>query len=307
MRDHVNAVGLGEEWAHRWSHFDRDSFSEIIPEQGGIVVALLGAAPRDGTTTVAFNTALALSAHTTLRIGLLDLNLKNPEMSLWMRSEKRSCSALTLRARLQMGTMNERVLWNGCVPYKNREKLRVFPGTHRRDTAGDVTPAMVQSLLCIARKTFDITIIDAASYPDTAATVGAVQGADVRLLVSQQTMRSYMWSVGEWFACYWQPLGVSLSSMYLVLNRVNRLEEPPERIAALLGVSLLESVPNVAYPYVVQSYKKQVHFYEQALCSFQNSMNTIASFLLAQMGLPALKQQIYEKKHRSVAYLPRSV
>jgi pilus assembly protein CpaE len=233
-------VALQSIW-RAWGLMDHDA-QEVT--RSGAVVATLGGAPRDGATSTAIGIACALAQQPSLRIGLLDLHLKSPELSLFVPQSAHRYAHIGMRAQLHTGMLTPQMLWEMCVPYK--KSVRVLHGTPRRDTAGDVTPSMMQTLLHTARNTFDITIVDVSSVPDNAATICAVREADVRLLIATQSLRSYMWNVGEWFACFWNTIGVDLASMQLVLNRVVPHDEHPERIASLLGTRLIATVPHIS-------------------------------------------------------------
>ncbi|WP_309122379.1 hypothetical protein [Paenibacillus sp.] len=212
----------------------------------GIVATVWSAASKDGATTIAGNVALTLARESpTLRVGLLDLNLKNPELRVALRVPDVGRTNAALRPKLQTGALSPAELREAAVPYRKTPNLRVLYGTHRRDTAADVSPEMMETLLSVCRQTFDVTIVDVSSFPDNAATVCAVRGGDVRWLVAANRSHSYLWSWTEWYACYWKLCGLAASDIELVCNRFDPAAESPEKAAAALGMTLAAVAPNV--------------------------------------------------------------
>ena len=212
----------------------------------GVVAAVWSASGKDGATTIAANVALTLArASPALRVGLLDLNLRNPELRVLLRVPDVGRTNAALRPKLQTGALSPSELRDAAVPYRKAPNLRILYGTHRRDTAGDVSPEMMETLLSVCRQTFDVAILDVSSFPDNAATVCAVRGADVRWLAAGNRSPSYLWNWSEWHACYWKYCGLGASDVELVCNRFDPAGEPAEKAAAALGMPLAGVVPNV--------------------------------------------------------------
>lgn len=211
----------------------------------GIIAAVWSAANKDGATTVAVNTAITLAACSQLTVGLLDLNLKNPEIRYGLQLKDPLKSNLTLRPRLQTGTLSPNDLLDACQTYRKTPRLHILAGTHRRDTAADLTPGMVEHLLVTCRSAFDVTIVDVSSFPDNAATVCAVKHAEEKWLIAQPDFASHRWSWTEWFECYWKYVALEPRDVSLVLNRFTGRGGPPEKIAGVMGMKLAGILPNV--------------------------------------------------------------
>ncbi|SDE40848.1 pilus assembly protein CpaE [Paenibacillus sp. UNCCL117] len=214
------------------------------PGGPGTVAVVWSAAAKDGATTAAVNTALALAARGRRSVGLVDANLRNPEIHAGFRMEPDGAAAFALRAKLQTRRLTPEELLGACRLYKQRGSLHVLPGSPRRDTAGDMTPEMMEHLIGVARSAFDITIIDVSGCPDNAATISAVREADERWLVVQNRYASYRRAWGEWFACFWSYCGLSPQEVSLIVNRISQTERP-ERIADYLGMRLAAALPNM--------------------------------------------------------------
>lgn len=229
---------------------------------GGRVIAVWPAASKDGATTVAVNTALALAAGSKLKVGLVDANLRNPEIRSSLNLAGTGPNHFRLRSKLQTQSLRAEELAAACASYRNMPRLHIMPGSPRRDTASDMTPEMVAHLLDVCRQAFDITIMDLNAFPDNAATVCAVRGADHRWLVCQNNYASYKTSWGEWYECYWKYCGVTPSDISLILNRTAQADKP-ERIAEQLGMTLRAAIPNVGGGLGLRSVHEGVPLYFQ--------------------------------------------
>ncbi|WP_163859596.1 AAA family ATPase [Paenibacillus elgii] len=212
-------------------------------KRSGIVVAVWPASSKDGATTVAVNTALALASANRLRVGLIDANLRNPEIRSQLNLTETDRSQFKLRPKLQTHTLQPEDLLDSCITYRKMNGLHILTGSPRRDTALDMTPEMMAHLLQTARSVFDVTLVDLNAYPDNAATVCTVRGADIRWLVAQNNYASYRTSWREWFDCYWKYCGLTPSDVSLILNRASS-DDKPERIADALHMSFGASIPN---------------------------------------------------------------
>ncbi|CAG7646140.1 hypothetical protein PAECIP111802_03668 [Paenibacillus allorhizosphaerae] len=246
----IDAGQTSEEVFAQWLAFAADAQGENfrdaveIERGGGQVIAVWAAASKDGATTVAINTAIALAAGSKLKVGLIDANLRNPEIRSSLNLAGAGPNHFRLRSKLQTHSLHPEELAAACTTYRNMPRLHIMSGSPRRDTAPDMTPEMITHLLDVSRQAFDITIIDLNAYPDNAATICTVRGADQRWLVCQNNYASYKTSWGEWYECYWKYCGLSPSDISLILNRTIAGEKP-ERIAEQLRMPLLAAIPNV--------------------------------------------------------------
>jgi pilus assembly protein CpaE len=272
-----------------------------LPGSSGLVAAVWSAACKDGATTIAVSTALALARHTPLRVGLIDGNLKNPEMRVMLQLAESGRSNVSLRPKLQTGSLHPKELWEAAVGMRKTPNLRILPGTFRRDTAGDVSADMIASLLDVCRRTFDVTIIDVSSYPDNAATVCAVRSADVRWLVAQNRKPSYLWSWSEWYACYWSLCGITSDRIQLVLNRFDAQGERPEKAAKAIGMELAGIVPNALGDR--NGHEGEALYDDSAHTEFADGIHRLASSLSVAAGGAALPEQAPARRTGFVSLL----
>ncbi|WP_274361865.1 AAA family ATPase [Paenibacillus thermotolerans] len=273
---------------------DRDPASAaVVGGSGrGIVAALWSAANKDGATTVAVNAAVMLARSSQLNVGLLDLNLKNPEIKYGLQLKDLHRSNLLLRPKLHTGTLAASDLLDACQQYRKTPRLHILAGSHRRDTAGDVTPGMVEHLLETCRAVFDVTIADVSAFPDNAATVCAVKNADMKWLVAQQDFASHRLSWTEWYECYWKYIGLHPQDISLVLNRYAGGGESPEKIAGILGMKLACSLPNATgWAGPRESLEGPLFIDLPGADSFADGIRQLASRLSVAAGAPALPER----------------
>ncbi len=272
--------------------FDRSAAAqENLYQRQGKVVVTWSAASKDGASTIAVNTAIALSNLTELSVGLIDLNLKSPGIRADLNIQDRDKSNLKLRPKLLTQSLEPSELLNMCVKYRNLSRLHILAGTHRRDTALDVTPEMVQHLLTVAKKTFDITIVDVHTFPDNAATICAVRNADIRWLVTQNNYASYKASWGEWLDCYWRHCGIQLTDISLIVNKANP-HDKSSLVSEHMGIELLSEIPNMGPESGLRAVHEGIPLLHQSEnTSFVDSVNQLAAELAAKIGSDVKLQQ----------------
>ncbi|CAG7651309.1 CpaE family protein [Paenibacillus allorhizosphaerae] len=256
--------------------FERSQAHQV---EGSKFITVLPAASADGASTVAINTALAIASKTKLRVGLIDGNLKNPSLRSHLNIADRLKSNFQIRAKLQTGTLDPTSLEAASVVHKKFPNLYVLPGSHRRETASDVTPEMIYHLMAVARQTFHITIMDVGSFADNAATVCGVRYADERWLVSQPIYASYRISWKEWFECYWRLCGLGSKDFKLVINRLQENEKIDDMIN-YLNMDVVGKIPNVGGGLGVKSVHDGIPLYLQAgsqIDTFTQAINLLAS------------------------------
>ncbi|WP_281889657.1 hypothetical protein [Paenibacillus sp. YYML68] len=246
----------------------------------GQLVAVWSAASQDGATTIAMSAALAAAARSGLRVGLLDGNLRNPELRARFALRSQADSSLMLRSKLQTQRLLPDELRQACSRYRNQPELYILPGSPRRDTALDLSPDMMEHLLAVSRSAFDLTFVDVSTCPDNAATICAVREADRRLLVTQNRYASYRTSWGEWHASYWAYCGLSPADVELVVNRCLPGEKP-ERVAQYLNMKLAAAVPNVPGGVGITSADEGIPLYGMPQAdSFAEAIDRLAMQLL---------------------------
>jgi pilus assembly protein CpaE len=189
--------------------------------KNGPLIVVKSAAPKDGATTVAVSTAISLAQTTHLSVGLLDLNLKSPDIKDNFNIAQAGKSLFSLRPKYSTNSLKASDILDHCYTYTGYKNLHLLLGSHRRDTAGDLTMEQTKNLLEAAKRTFDIVIADVHTFPDNAATVCAIKHADERWIVTQPNYASFKSSWADWYDCFWRHCGLEKSDFSLIVNRSN--------------------------------------------------------------------------------------
>lgn len=223
-------------------------YNNVKPKEGieaGRVVTLLSASPKDGATTIAISTAICMAMRMPDRkVLLVDFNLKSPEIRdhLHVSSDK---GYPLIQADCDSGTLEASTLMKACSHLKGIDNLYILTGIQRREWAEKITMEEVDHLLLIARKAFDVTIVDVHTYPDQAATLKSVKSADERLVVVQPIITSYQSSWNDWFNSVWQHYGLKESDFHLVLNRSTKATLEGFQIEKAMGTKIISRIRNV--------------------------------------------------------------
>jgi pilus assembly protein CpaE len=269
---------------------DRNQETQNVKNRNGQIVTIWSADSKDGGSTIALNTGLALASRNTehalesktdLRIGLLDLNLHHPTVLSNLNLRDREKTNVKIRPSLMTNTLTKVELLENCVSLKKLPQFHILGGSPRRETAEDFTPEMVHNLLQVAKTAFDITLVDVHTYPNNGATITAVREADHRWLVTQNNFASYKISWGEWYECFWKYCGLKPSDISLILNRVTSEDKGKiEQIADLLQMKKLAEIPNVPGGLGVRAVDEGIPLYfRNDVDDFNNQIGLLATSL----------------------------
>lgn len=258
----------------------------VPPTRKGTLITVKSAAPKDGATTVAVSTALCLAKTTNLSIGLLDLNLKSPDIKDNFNIAQTGKSLFSLRPQYSTNSIKSVDILEHCCTYKGFNNLHLLLGSHRRDTAGDLTMEQTKHLLEAAKRTFDIVIADVHTFPDNAATICAIKQADERWIVTQPSYASFKSSWADWYDCFWRHCGLEKTDFSLIVNRSNTNHSiKVSGIGAELGIKVEGVVSNVAGGMGVRAVNEGIPlFLTENNALFTKEINLIAAQLLGRIG-----------------------
>jgi pilus assembly protein CpaE len=260
------------------------------PNKKGRLITVMSASSKDGATTVAVNLALSLAKSTHLTIGLLDLNLKSPDVKDNININNAGKSLFSLRPKYSANVVTSKDILDHCYGYRGFKNLKFLLGSHRRDTAGDLTFEQMKFLLDAAQQAFDIVIADVHTFPDNAATVYAIKHANERLLVAQPNYMSFKSSWADWYDCFWRHCGLEKSDFSLVVNRSSPSSEiKPSGMEADLGIKLLGVISNISGGVGIRSVNEGIPLLlADNNGTFPKEMHTIAAKLTNRMGAAAV-------------------
>lgn len=184
---------------------------------GGKVIVFVGSTPNIGTTFVSFGTAYGLACRTARSVAYLCLNLKSSKLHRYMGIEKPEASLDQLRAEIRSRSLRTERLHAYCETVRGRPNLRVLFGNQLREQAEFFTPEDIEHLVQVARRAFDVCIVEVNAYWDNAATVCALLQADSRVLVTTPELTHFQEDTDRWLRGLCPILGLSAESFDLVL------------------------------------------------------------------------------------------
>jgi pilus assembly protein CpaE len=150
----------------------------------GKMVAVIGARGGVGATTLAVNLAWHLANRQTRRVALVDLDLQHGDCSLLLNIKPTPGFREALGNPLRLDNLLlERIM----APYS--ERLFVLGSEEPLEENVQFTAAAVDTLLSVLRLQFHYVIVDVPRIP-AAPYRRALEIADLRVLVADQTMRS---------------------------------------------------------------------------------------------------------------------
>jgi pilus assembly protein CpaE len=268
--------------------------NQIMPTtKSGSLIVVKSAAPKDGATTVAVSTALSLAKTTNLSIGLLDLNLKSPDIKDNFNIAQMGKSLFSLRPQYSTNSLQSSDILDHCYTYKGYKNLHLLLGSHRRDTAGDLTMEQTKYLLEAAKRTFDIVIADVHTFPDNAATVYAIKHADERWIVAQPSYASIKSSWADWYDCFWRHCGLEKADFSLIVNRSNANHAiKVSGIGADLGIKIGGIISNVSGGMGIKAVNEGVPL----LLAENNGLFTKEIHLITSQLLGRMKTKITNSK-----------
>jgi len=272
-----------------------------LPVRNGTLIAVKSAAPKDGATTVAVSTALCLAKTTNLSIGLLDLNLKSPDIKDNFNIAQAGKNLFSLRPQYSTNSLKSVDILEHCHTYKGINNLHLLLGSHRRDTAGDLTMEQTKCLLDAAKRTFDIVIADVHTFPDNAATVCAIKHADERWIVAQPSYASFKSSWADWYECFWRHCGLEKKDFTLIVNRSNSNHAiKVSGIGAELGIRIEGVISNVVGGMGLRAVNEGIPlFLTENNALFAKEINMMSAQLLGRIGASLSKAKSADKLQTS--------
>jgi pilus assembly protein CpaE len=218
-RDLVRNVGVAE-YLHK--PLTRDNVARLLVPQiagltmnssafrGGCVIAVCGAHGGVGTTTVAVNLALQLSAATQGHVALLDLHLRQGTTALMLGVKP----AGGLRIALEQPERAD-ALFLDRVGVKINDRLRLVAAEESLEDTPAPTPNGMQRVLDLLGRRFNYVVMD-LPMPATPAEMQALRGARHLLAV----MAPDLVSIRDTNRLREMATGLGIGQTTIVLNRL---------------------------------------------------------------------------------------
>ena len=178
--------------------------------RGGTVIAVCGARGGVGTTTIATNLALQLTAGTRGHVALLDLHLRQGTTALMLGVKPLG----GLRTALEQPERAD-ALFLDRVSVEINERMRLVAADESLDGTSAPTPDGVRRVLDLLRRRFNYVVMD-MPMPATPAEMQALRGA--RHLIA--VMTPDLASIRDTDRLRQLAMGLGTSHTTIVLNRV---------------------------------------------------------------------------------------
>ncbi|MBA2937078.1 hypothetical protein HZF08_02025 [Paenibacillus sp. CGMCC 1.16610] len=164
----------------------------------GKLVTFIGSTPNIGTTLASFGVAYSLAAETSQKVGYVCLNLKSSKLHRYLGRDENGFTLDGLRAELKAQSLTPDRLLLVCDKPKEAHGLHVLYGNMLREQAEFFSPSEIVHLLRVARRAFDICVIEVNAYWDNAATVCGLLEADSKVVVTTADIAHFQEDFSRW-------------------------------------------------------------------------------------------------------------
>lgn len=254
----------------------------LFPEIGGKnqnIAVFFGADSKVGTTMIAQMVAEMLARNTDLKVALLFLN-DRPSTAFLKSKEDENIGLDEIKIKLFNKILTSDELLSTCVRHK---ELFVLQGPRYVLDVRHYHPEHVENLIQLARKEFDVIIIDAGSDIRLGMAVGALRSTNIRYLVTtQQEEAKNTFELTE--SQVLKALQMSSSDFLLVVNKYLKSESiyTGKQLADLYKMSLATTLPNMEYGgWQAEFDKKSLIHYENEEMNF--GVDQLCKLIAAQM------------------------
>jgi MinD-like ATPase involved in chromosome partitioning or flagellar assembly len=193
------------------SSFQREFLSPLIVGWG--------VSPKVGVTSILSSAAISLAKRSDLKVGVLDLNFRSPEMRDLLGLSHSVKDFLLIQSDLSSNLLVPQALQNVMVRKKELKNVSFLLASPRREYAGLITKDEIDILLRVARSAFDVVFVDVNSYPDNAATLRAVKQATERWVITDPSIQTFQSSWRDWYENVFQLYGLGLDDFQLIVNK----------------------------------------------------------------------------------------
>ncbi|MBP1990907.1 hypothetical protein [Paenibacillus eucommiae] len=188
----------------------------------GKLITFVGSTPNVGTTVTSFGIAFRLALETNARIGYICLNLKSSKLHKYLGRDERVFTLDGLRAELKARSLSEKRLLQVCESMREAPRLHLLYGNMLREQAEFFTPSEIEHLLCIAKLTFDVCIVEVNAYWDNAATICGIVEADMRIAVTTGDMSHFQEDMNRWVGQVGSVFGVQSHAFDLIAVQIEK-------------------------------------------------------------------------------------
>ncbi|MFX4303699.1 AAA family ATPase [Alicyclobacillus tolerans] len=195
------------------------------------VLALWGVVPRVGTTLLALALGRVMTEMHGGHVGVIGLNGYNP--GFWMLKEQDHALDDVLSS-VRTKRIDGATLQTAMVTMSH--KLSYLPGLRNALHALEFQPEDVQFLLSVAKRTFDVVIVDVGSVLNTALALEGIRQATHRYCVSSDRFSAQQQYFQQMDYCL-KPMGLSSEHWMLVGNQLYGKQEVLAKSLGMLPVA----------------------------------------------------------------------
>ncbi|NOV04718.1 hypothetical protein [Paenibacillus planticolens] len=177
---------------------DGGTGEQAYQQPAGKLLTFIGSTPNIGTTLASFGVACLLAMETSVKVGYLCLNLKSSKLHRYLGKDDQVFTLDGLRAELKAQSLTPERLLLVCDQPREAQGLHVLYGNMLREQAEFFTPSEIVHLLRVARRAFDICIIEVNAYWDNAATVCGLLEADSKVVVTTADIAQFQEDFSRW-------------------------------------------------------------------------------------------------------------
>lgn len=256
-------------------------------QQEGIcpVISFLGASPGVGVTSTILSFANAIADVSEVKVGVLGMNVFNPGLTFFdvylgehIDEMKARLTNHLFQTEDLIKSMHQTKVGFYYLAGNRNIKMQYYYQPHEADY-----------LIDVARRNFDIVLIDAGSYVNSAFTVQALAQADITYLIVDQkpsTIEQFRRTRKE----------VRIEPDFIIINRYKKIDElfSAKEVEAEIGMPLLMTLPDVErYGYSAEMQKKFIYSFQ--LNEYNSPIQMAARGLLSRYNMP-LKANIQNQK-----------
>lgn len=196
-------------------------------------------------TTVVLSSAKTLAQKSNLKVAVLDLNFRAPDVREYLEAGTKAKDFGFVQADLSSKMLTGTALKRTMLTTKSQPNLFHLLAPNRRDYAGLVSKEEVNELLFLARSTFDVIFVDVNSYPDNAATLRSLKAATERWVITEPSATAFHTSWRDWFDHVFRVYGFALTDFKLIVNKTKTTGISQNLIATSMGLELMGGMPYV--------------------------------------------------------------
>ncbi|MFJ6414448.1 CpaE family protein [Terribacillus saccharophilus] len=250
-------------------------------------VVLYGTHSGAGVSTTTFNLAESISAQVNEKVLVLSLNAWDPSDYFFEYNGK---FLNDLKVDLQTKSLTPNLLERSVHKHKNFYHLA---GNRDIKLQRFYRIEEIEHLLDIAKKTFDLVLIDGGTHFDTAVAAETLVSSDLRFIVTTQEDKGYRGYFPHVFEQLLEPAGVKKSEFMLLINRYNpNMSLISEKdLEDEMNISRLATIPDMAELGPVAVRQKEL-LYNVAKGEYKKNIDIVSNLIISEIKLSIKDQDI---------------